>query len=193
MKKNTTLMLVESALLIAVGTVLSLFKIDMPMGGGLTICSMLPLAIIGYRYGCKWGLVSGFAYSLLQLVLGLDNVQYATSAVMAIAIVLLDYIIAYTVIGLSGMFKGKIKNGAVALTAGIAVTFALRFLCHFITGVWIWDAMWPNEFGAGGTHMNSFLYSAAYNGWYMAAEVVITAIAAFILYTPLKKHLENVK
>ena len=90
---NTVRWLMESAIMIAIGTMLSEFpKIDFPLGGGLTICSMLPLVLISWRYGVGRGLIAAAAYSLLQLVLGLNNVQYATSALMAAGIVLLDYV-----------------------------------------------------------------------------------------------------
>lgn len=182
-KKINTRMLAESAMLIALGTVLSLVKFDMPMGGGLTLCSMLPLVLISHRYGWRWGLISALVYSVLQLVLGLDNVRYATSFIMAVSIVMLDYIVAYTVIGLSGIFDQLIKNRRAALATGIAVTFFLRFICHFITGVWIWDALWPNEYG-----MTSVVYSLVYNGWYMGAELVLTEIVAMLIYQPLGKY-----
>lgn len=185
MKNVHTRKLAETALLIAIGTVLSLVKIDMPMGGGLTLCSMLPLVIICHRYGTKWGVFAAFAYSALQLVLGLDNVRYGTSALMVLGIIFLDYIIAYTVIGFSAVFDAKIKDRRKAIVAGIVFTFFLRFLCHFITGVWIWDALWPNEF-----HMASIPYSAAYNGWYMGAEMVLTSLVAMLLYKPLKPYFE---
>ncbi|MBR3271734.1 MAG: energy-coupled thiamine transporter ThiT, partial [Clostridia bacterium] len=77
MKNHTVRRLVESALMIAVATVLSLIKIDLPFGGGVTIVSMLPLILISHRYGWKWGLATAFVYSVAQLVLGLDNVAYA--------------------------------------------------------------------------------------------------------------------
>ena len=181
--------LVESAILIAIGTVLSNppFKIDFPLGGGLTLCSMLPLVLISWRWGYGRGLIAGLAYSLLQLVFGLDNVQYATSALMAAGIVLLDYIVPYTVLGLAGMFKGRLKEPRLGLVLGIVVTFILRFLCHFITGWWIWDALWPNEFG-----WTAPFYSFAYNGSYMGAEIVLTCVVAWILYsTPLKRFLNG--
>ena len=183
MQKITTRKLVESAMLIAVGTVLSLIKIDMPMGGGVTLCSMLPLIILSHRYGWKWGVVSAFVYSALQLVLGLDNVRYATGFGMAMAIVLLDYIVAYTVIGLSGIFDNVCKDGRKAVAVGIAVTFCLRFVCHFITGVWVWDAMWPNDYG-----MSGYVYSLVYNGSYMLGELVLTEIVAWLIYKPLGKY-----
>ena len=183
MPKITGRMLVESAVMIAIGTVLSMIKIDMPMGGGLTICSMLPLIIISHRYGWKWGAVTACVYSVLQLLLGLDNVQYATSFVMALGIIFLDYIVAYTVIGFSGAFDKPLGKTRTAGMVGVAVTVVLRFICHFITGVWIWDALWPNEFG-----MASVVYSAVYNGWYMAGELILTEVVVLLIYKPLGKY-----
>ena len=183
-KNLTVRRMVESAILVALATVLSIFKIDMPMGGGLTVCSMLPLVVLSHRWGWKWGAVSALVYSVLQLLLGLDNVGYAAAGGMAMAVgcVVLDYIVAYFVIGFSGIFDGPGKNHRAAMAIGIAATFFLRFLCHFITGFWIWNALWPNEFG-----MTGLVYSAAYNGWYMAAELAVTEIAAMLLFAPLKR------
>ncbi len=184
-KRTRTRWLVESAILIAIGTVLSeIPKIDFPLGGGLTICSMLPLVILSFRYGPKLGLVSAAAYSLLQLILGMDNVQYANSALMAAGIVLLDYVVPYTLIGLAGVFNKKDRDMRVNLVLGIVVTFALRLACHFFTGWWIWDALWPNEYGWTGP-----VYSILYNGSYMLAEMVLTSVVAVLLCsTPLKKY-----
>ena len=180
MKNQNTRRLVESALMIAIGTVLSELKVGSlwAFGGGLTIGSMVPLVLISHRWGIKWGTFTAFVYSLLQLILGVDNVQYATSVGMAIAIILLDYIIAYTVIGLSSMFG----SSRPAIIGGVVVTLGLRFLCHFLTGWMIWDALWPNEFG-----MTSAVYSLWYNGSYMLPEIVITAILACILVPWLNK------
>ncbi|MBQ7144964.1 MAG: energy-coupled thiamine transporter ThiT [Oscillospiraceae bacterium] len=184
--KTNTRRLVETAILIALGTVLSLFKLDMPMGGGLTVCSMLPLILLSHRWGWRWGLVSAGVYSVLQLLLGLDNVGYAAAGGlgMALGCLFLDYILAYLVIGFSGVFEGPVRDKRAAMAVGIAVTFFARFLCHFVTGVWIWDALWPNEFG-----MAAIPYSAAYNGWYMAGELVLTEGAAMLLYKPLRRYL----
>ncbi len=183
MKNIQTRKLVESAMLLAVATVLSLVKIDLPMGGGVTAVSMLPLVLASHRFGWRWGVVTSFVYGVLQLLLGLDNVQYASSFVMALGIVFLDYILAYGVIGFSAVFDGFVKNRRAALAAGIAASFFLRFLCHFVTGVWIWDALWPNEFG-----MTSVVYSLAYNGWYMAAELVLTELVAALMYRSLGRR-----
>ena len=184
MKKITTRKLVESAMFIAIATVLSLIKIDLPFGGGVTIVSMLPLVIASHRWGWKWGIVTAFVYSVLQLILGLDNVGYAASFVMAVGIILLDYIIAYTVIGLSGVFDGVFGKTRKSVAVGIAVTFCLRFLCHLITGAWIWGVWMPEEF-MNLPMTNEWVYSFLYNGWYMLGELILTEIVAMLIYKPL--------
>lgn len=184
--KTSTRRLTDTAILIALGTILSIFKIDMPMGGGLTAASMLPLVILSYRYGWKWGGLSGFVYSVIQMLLGLDNVRYASSAVMAAGIILLDYLVAYTAIGFASFFGGRPGNTRRALITGIIVSFLLRFVCHFITGMWIWDALWPNELG-----MTSAVYSLLYNGWYMGGEIVLTIAVAMAIYNPLKGYIHG--
>ena len=187
MKNITTRKLVESAMLIAVATVLSLVKTDLPFGGGVTIVSMLPLVVASHRWGWKWGVVTAFVYSVLQLILGLDNVGYATSFVMALGVVFLDYVIAYTVIGLSGVFDELMGKKRAAVAVGIAVTFVLRFICHLITGAWIWGEWMPEEF-MGLPMTSPWLYSFLYNGWYMLAELVLTEIVAMLIYNPLGKY-----
>lgn len=183
MKNTKVRRLVESALMIAVGTLLSMVKFDMPMGGGMTLCSMLPLILISHRYGWKWGTFTAFVYSLLQLTLGMDNVRYASTFIMSLGIILFDYVVAYTVIGLSGAAEKFVKDRRAAVMTGTAVTFFLRFLCHFITGMWIWDALWPNEFG-----MASAAYSAAYNGWYMLGELILTEVVIWLIWKPLGRY-----
>ena len=186
MKKSkvTTRQLVESALMIAVAVVLNeVLKIPSPLGGGLTVVSMLPLVIISHRHGAAWGLFTAFVFSLIELLFGLKNIGYADSTVMAIGIMFLDYILAYSVIGLSGIF-GKSRS---AVAIGIAVTFTLRFICHWVAGAWIWGVWMPDEY-MGMTMTNPWIYSALYNGWYMAAELVLTELVAMLLYKPLKKY-----
>ena len=69
---DKTRKLTETALLIALGTILSLIQFPGPWvnGGSITLCSMLPIIVIGYRYGSRWGLLSGLVYGILQMVLG---------------------------------------------------------------------------------------------------------------------------
>ena len=175
---NKTLRLVFSAIMIAIGTVLSMFKFNglWVYGGGVTFCAMLPLVIVSFVYGTKWGLFTAFVFSLLQMVLGFNNVLYGTGIGMMILIALLDYIVAYTVVGLAGIFKGKLSNIILEIVLGTVLALSLRLLCHFLSGWMIWDALWPNELG-----MTSAIYSLAYNGSYMVPEIIITAAVASVL------------
>ena len=177
--------LVECAILVAVGTVLSLFEFKgaWALGGGITFCSMLPLVMIAHRHGTKWGVGSALLYSLIQPLLGMSNVQYAPDALTAVGIILLDYVVAYTVIGFSACFNGVIKNRCVSIVVGIVFTFALRLLCHFLSGVLIWEVLWPNSLGWAPA-----VWSIAYNGSYMVPEMVITSIVAALSYKPLKRY-----
>ena len=190
MKKSMYRRMTESALFIAVATVLSMLKIDLPFGGGVTIVSMLPLVLVSHRWGWKWGVLTAFAYSLIQLLLGLDNVGYATTFATALGVIFLDYVIAYTVIGFSGALEKPFGKTLKAVLIGIAVVFVGRFLCHFITGVWIWGGWMPETF-MNMTMTSPWMYSLLYNGWYMLAELVVTEVAAALLYKPLKKYIHR--
>ena len=183
---KTVRRLTESAIFIAIATVLSFLKIDLPFGGGVTIVSMFPLVFISHRWGWKWGVFAAFVYGVLQMLFGLDNVGYTTTFWTAVGVILFDYVIAYTVIGLSGVFDEVFGKTRKSVCVGIAVTFFLRFACHYITGVWIWGGWMPESF-MNMTMTSPWLYSFLYNGWYMLAELVLTEIAANLLYAPLAK------
>ena len=190
MKQTLTRKLTESALLIAIATVLSMIKFDLPFGGGVTIVSMLPLVLVSHRWGWKWGVLTAFAYSLIQLLLGLDNVGYATTFATVLGVIFLDYVIAYTVIGFSGALEKPFGKTLKAVMIGIAVVFVGRFLCHFITGVWIWGGWMPESF-MNMTMTSPWIYSLLYNGWYMLAELVVTEVVAALLYKPLKRYIHR--
>ena len=187
-KKLTTRRLVESAVMIAIGTVLSMFEFKGPwaLGGGITFCSMLPLVLISWRHGCRWGVFAAFVHSLLQMILGISNVQYATNMWTAVLIILFDYVIAYSVIGLSAMFKKRMENQRVALVLGIMVTFLLRLAYHYISGVAVWEVLWPNELGWAAP-----IWSISYNASYMVPEIIITGIVAAVSYRPLRKYYQG--
>lgn len=188
-KATTTRWIVESAIMLAIATVLSELTFSGPwaLGGGITFCSMLPIILISFRYDCKRGLVTGVAFSLLQLILGIHNVQYADSAIMAAGIVLFDYIVPFSVLGLAGLFRNVTKTPKANLVIGITVTLFVRFLCHFATGIWIWEALWPNELGWAAP-----IWSLAYNASYMIPELIITVVVAVLLYaSPLKTYFDG--
>ena len=113
--------LVECAVLIAIGTVLSLFEFSGPwaLGGGITVCSMLPLVLICHRHGTKWGICSALVYGVLQMFLGMKNVMYGRNFWEVLAIILLDYVVAFGVIGLPLRVRLDHLGGPVAERAGL--------------------------------------------------------------------------
>ena len=116
-------------------------------------------------------------------MLGFKNIGYGRNAGEMILIALLDYIIAFSVISLSSLWKGKYVDQRIGLLLGIVFTLMLRFMCHFISGWLIWEALWPNGRGFAAP-----VWSLIYNGSYMLPEILITGIVAWVSYPPLKKY-----
>ena len=175
MKSQKMLRLVESGLLLAVAAVLSMVKVlELPYGGSITAFSALPILLVAYRHGTVWGVFTAFSYALMQLVLGAGALSYATSPAAAAAIVLLDYLLAFTVLGLGGIFRKKCENQGPALVWGAVVTGVLRYTLHVIAGCTVWAGLSiPTE--------AALVYSLAYNATYMVPEVLVTALGAFYL------------
>ena len=171
--------LTESGLMMALATILSIFKMaELPYGGSITFASMLPMIIIAYRYGFKWGLFSGVTFGLVQMLLGLKNVSYATSAVAAVAIILLDYIFAFAATSLGGLFN-KSEKPAVAMGRAALLVCGVRFIFHVISGCTVWAGL---SIPTG----DALLYSIVYNCTYMIPETIITVIAAVYLASVLE-------
>ena len=175
----------ECAILIALATVLSLIKfVDLPYGGSITVASMLPIALISYRRGLGWGLGSALVYAVIQQLFGLKNLSYATSWQAVIAIIMLDYIIAFVVIGLAGMFRKKIKNQTAGLIVGTLIACLLRYLCHVLSGATVWA-------GISIPTTASLLYSISYNATYMIPETIVTLVLAFYISSSIDLRSEK--
>lgn len=180
MKKSKTLTLVEGAVMVALATVLSYIRVyKLPWGGSITLLSMLPIAVYSIRRGVKAGLGAAFVFSLVQLIQGaVDGLfSWGLTPVMLIACILLDYILAFTVLGFAGIFRNK---GAVGKLFGTMFSLLLRFACHFASGVIIWKSF--GELWDGFSTDNTYLYSFLYNGSYMLPEMIFTGIGAYILF-----------
>ena len=110
-KKQKIIRLVETAIMLALATILSeLPVIEFPFGGSVTIFSQVPMVVVAYRYGLKWGVFSGLSMGVIQMLFGLGNFAYVSGIVAYLILILADYIIAFGALGLSGMFKNKVKN-----------------------------------------------------------------------------------
>ncbi len=207
MKKKNLYWLVESAVMIALATVLELVAKmiipEMPFGGQVTIVSMLPVVLVGWKYGIGKGIITGFVYSLVQMALGVKTISslilpasddYLGGIGNIILMFIFDYILAYTVIGLGSMYKKMIKNDSLSLSLGAFTVLSFRYISHIISGYILYGA-WAEWFFTqegfyswGQTIMNTYtgnalslVYSIIYNGSYMIPEIIITTIVAVII------------
>lgn len=165
--------LTESAMMVAIATLLSMAKLlDMPYGGSVTMASMLPLVIIAYRYGTGWGLFTGFVYGGVQLALGTENFGYLPTRdfLSVLTLVVSDYLLAFAVLGLGGIFRKSCKRQATAMALGSVVVAILRYLCHAIAGWTVWAQFDLTKAG--------LIYSLSYNATYMLPEMLILVVAA---------------
>ena len=207
--KFNTQRLTTSAVMIALATILAMVCaiipfLNLPFGGGFTIASMLPIVIISYMYGIKWGIFSAGVYSVIQIVMDLYLGKGSTVMALflpngdgfmgygaAIAILLIDYGVAYSLLGLGGVFRNKIKNKTLSLALGAALALSLRYVAHIISGyifygAWAeWFFTQDNFYSIGGWILDVFsggglalVYSIFYNGLYMIPEIIITVVAA---------------
>lgn len=181
--KKSVYNLVLSAVFVALATVLSNIKVvKMPLGGSVTLLSMLPIVMISVMLGLKWGIGSAFVYSLIQLFLGIAMdglLGWGLTPVMLVGTILLDYIIAFTVLGIAGIFA---KEGYAGIIGGVGLAVVLRFLSHFLSGFIIFKNLEQFElFGSIFTN-RPVLYSLAYNGLYMLPELIITVAGAAIFF-----------
>ena len=197
----------ESAMLLAIAIVLELLaKLlipELPYGGQITAASMLPIVLISYRHGLKWGFLTSFAYAVLEMLIGFKTVSAAflpgyfgdgAMILSAILMCLLDYVVAFTVLGIGGIFRNTIAKPGVSLMCGSLVALGLRYLSHILSGYilfsgwaeWFftqdgfpaWGAVIVESLSPGAL---SWTYSAVYNGMFMIPEMLLTAVAALLV------------
>lgn len=204
------LRLTESGLLVAIGIILdTFFKFQAPWayGGSITLCSMLPLVIVAYKYGVLWGCFSGLAHGLITMFIsgggspGLAAMIQENGPAVFAGIVILDYALAFAVIGLSGLAVKFTSSASSALAWGSVIGLGGRFLSHFLSGFLLFGSYADWFFGEvswGGWFMETFsgaalsaVYSFIYNGLYMIPEMILTAAAAVIVGRLLHKQLQK--
>ena len=168
--------LTEGAILVALAFVLSFVKLfELPNGGSLTP-AMFPILLYALRWGLGRGLTAGFVFGLLQL---LFDGAYAWGWQSMI----LDYLLAFTPLGLAGLFRGKTWG----IFPGTVLGCTGRFIVHYISGVTIYRIIEPTAVPGIGTFDNAALYSLTYNGSYMLPNMLLALILAGVLYVPMKK------
>ena len=207
MKQETTKRLVLTAMMLAIATVIAFICslipfLNFPFGGGITICSMLPIILISYLYGIKWGFFTGFTYSIIQMMLGYGTIgalftptdDAYQGVINALLICVIDYILAYTALGLGGVFRNKIDNKSLSICLGSIVALVTCYVFHVLSGAifygawatWFFEDTVMAELSVSKWIMERFtgqslslVYSTVYNGCYMVPEIIITSLCAF--------------
>ena len=159
-----------SAVMVALSTALSFVKIwQMPLGGSVTLLSMVPICTIGLIYGTGYAILPCLIYGAIQMLQGGVFAWGLTPGVL-VAAILLDYIVAFGVMCLSGLFY---KKGPAFQLVGVVIALVARFACHFVSGVVLWENF--------DIYNNPYIYSLVYNGTYMLPELVLTLIGFSLL------------
>ena len=175
--RKSVRMLTEGAIMVALAQILSYVKLfgDLPNGGSITFAAV-PIILYAVRWGIGPGLLAGFALGLLQMIF---DGAYAWGWQS----MLLDYLVAFTPLGLAGLFKGK----AWGVFPGALIGCLGRFAVHYISGVTIYKILAPTEF-MGTTFTSPSFYSIVYNGSYMLPNTILALAAFALLYKPMKKY-----
>lgn len=181
-RKTSLIALVETAMMVALAVGLELLCQFLPSpwayGGSISL-GAIPIIYLSYRRGWKWGLSAGFVYSCVQMLLGF-YVPPANTFLSIVLCVLLDYVLAFTALGLASVFavpfegSGKPALRLAGYIVGAIGASALRFVCSFLSGVILWDSYAPEG-------MNVWVYSLVYNGSYMLGNAAIAAVVLFLL------------
>jgi thiamine transporter len=157
--------LTETIIMVALSGALYLIKIfTLPQGGSITLGSMVPIFLLALRRGPRIGIIGGVAFGLVALV---EDVYSGVEVIFYPAQVILDYPLAFGLLGLSGFFR-KIP------VLGVGVGIAARFCSHFVYGVLFFASYAP----AG---VSPFVYSAVYNAGFLIPEFIITAGLMIVL------------
>ena len=198
----------ESAVLIALASVLSLIPLfSMPLGGSVTLVSSLPIIVIAYRRGFGAGAIAAFVFSLIQLLLGLENLSYAADIWAMLAIIFFDYVFPFTALSFAAFFSpsekkyaaysiGRKQNSLCMLLASL-VPMVLRFLMHLVSGAVVWYSLTKEWYADDPTHivfkLSPWVYSIVYNISYMLPETLITVVAGVLLAYFLNVKSENLR
>lgn len=172
-KKIQTKQMMFAALAMALAVIASMIKVfKLPMEGSMTLFSMLFITLIGYWYGPKIGIMTSIGYGLLQL--------FIEPYILSLPQLVLDYILAFGALGLSGFMHNK-KYG---LYKGYILGILGRYFFAVLSGIIFFASYAPEG-------MNPWIYSILYNGSYIGAEAILTL--SLLFFPPVKFALDYVK
>ncbi|MBS7616925.1 energy-coupled thiamine transporter ThiT [Candidatus Bathyarchaeota archaeon] len=171
--KFETKVLTEIVVFAALSAVLYAIRpYTLPYGGSITLGSMVPVMWLSLRRGVYVGVVAGVLFGIIALFI--DVMFLGVASIIASPVqVILEYPIAFGVLGIAGVFHKKTVGYA---EAGVALSIFLKFMIHYLVGAFIWVYVYafPPEWG-------QFLWPAIYNGSFLLIEYIISAVLMAIL------------
>ncbi len=181
--KKKILCITEGAAMLALASVLEIvcewlnaatgLEALLPFGGTVTI-GMLPVIYYSYRHGSLWGVGAGLVYALLQMLLGF-YVPPANTALSIVLCVLLDYVVAFSVVGLADTFAKLCgKHRLVGYGVGAVCVQVIRFISSALSGAILWGSYAPEG-------MNVWVYTLIYNGSYMLPNIILAGVFSVVL------------
>lgn len=173
MKKVNTKRLVESAILIAVGFILSFIKVEIIPSASVSLVSMLPIIILAYKYGASWGMLCGLVHGILQMIEGGISTPPTETFWSYFFVVTLEYLFAFSIIGIGGIARNISKKPYISLSICTVIGILARFICSFLAGVFIW--------GVYAKGQNPVIYSLTINGIKFGLEIITTVIIGSII------------
>ena len=166
--------LTEGGILIALAEILSLIPLwKFPWGGSIDL-GMLPVILFCIRWGFGPGMVAATAHALLQLLLGNKGEFIGWQSIIG------DYMVAYMVLGVAGLFKGK-------MIPATLISCGLRFMVHYVVGATVWAEYMPEAL-FGMTMTTPWFYSLLYNAPYMIGSIAIVLVLSALLEKPMGKY-----
>ena len=175
MNSKKLLMMMEIAIFASIGLVLDQISFKIVPNGGSISLVMLPIVLIAIRWGIVAGLTTGLLLGIMQAMFGGTIIHWAQG--------LLDYAVAFTVVGFAGLMKPLIERALktqnqvqVFLYFIIATTIGgmLRFVAHLLAGVIFFKE-------AAGLQ-NPWIYSTIYNSTYIIPSILLTAVVVVLLF-----------
>lgn len=159
------------ALLTALSAVLVFVSKALPspwlQGGSITLASMVPVIVASIIIDYKYGILSGIIFALIQMMTGFYPPPTQTFMNFFL-VVMLDYILAFGVLGTAGIFHTMFRKRTWAIPLSGFIVTLLRYVCHILSGLLIW--------GVYAEDTTVLAYSLVYNGTYMIPEIIITTV-----------------
>ncbi len=169
MKKQKLIAMTEAAVMAALSLVLNFIVVyKLPQGGSVTLGAMVPILLVALRRGAGFGVLTGVLSGLLQFITS-GQAFHPLS-------ILLDYVLAYGVLGIAGCLTGSLSK----IMTGTMLGCVLRFVCHLVSGATLFAAYAPEG-------QNPWIYSIGYNASYMIPEWLVSALMLVLLYRYAKK------